>query len=267
MAIGRRPEHEDERVVVDGHALECRSVGTRASRPPLVFLHEGLGSVELWRDVPEQLVEATERQGFVYSRAGYGRSDPAPLPRPVEYMHHEALVVLPALLARLGIRRPVLVGHSDGASIALIATGAGTVAPSGLVLLAPHVFVEDRSIAGIEAARIAYTSTDLGRRMAKYHDDPDATFWGWNDVWLSPAFRAWNIEGSLGGVTCPVLVVQGDADEYGSLAQVDAIEAGVSGPVERLVVPGSGHAPHLERPDVTVAAITRFCSELSGSPP
>jgi len=263
MGTERRPQHQDERIVVDGRALECRGIGSRSSHhPPLVFLHEGLGSVELWRDVPDRLVEETERPAFVYSRAGYGRSDPARLPRSVDYMHHEALVVLPTLLTLVGIVEPVLVGHSDGASIALIATGAGAVAPAGLVLLAPHVFVEDRSIAGIEAARRTYLLTDLGQRMAKYHDDPDATFWGWNDVWLSAPFRAWNIEAYLPAITCPVLLVQCADDRYGSLAQLDRIEARVAGRVERLVLPEGGHAPHQSHRNEVAGRISDFVRSL-----
>jgi pimeloyl-ACP methyl ester carboxylesterase len=223
-----------------------------------VFLHEGLGCLDLWRSVPEALAEGAGRRALVYSRAGYGRSEPATLPRAVDYMHHEGLVVLPGLLLQLGVSRPVLIGHSDGASIAVIAAGAHAVVPSALVLVAPHVFVEDRSIEGIEAARTTYAESDLRSRMAKYHRDPDATFWGWNDVWLSRQFRAWNIEDYLLDITCPILVVQGDADDYGTLAQVEAVAAGSAGVVERVVVAGCGHSPHLERPDVVLPAITEF---------
>jgi pimeloyl-ACP methyl ester carboxylesterase len=219
-----------------------------------VFLHEGLGSAALWRDFPRRVAEAVGRPTtLVYSRLGYGRSAPVARPRPVTYMHDEALEVLPSLLEETGIDRPVLVGHSDGASIALIHAGAG-FAVHALVLLAPHVFVEDRSIAGIEAATVAYEHGDLRRRLARHHDDVDGAFRGWNDVWLSPSFRSWDITGVLPAITCPVLVVQERDDPYGTLAQVDAIERGVSGPVERLVLPGSGHSPHLDHPDEVVAA-------------
>jgi pimeloyl-ACP methyl ester carboxylesterase len=220
-----------------------------------VFLHEGLGSAGLWRDFPRRVAEAVGRPTtLVYSRLGYGRSAPVSRPRPVTYMHDEALEALPSLLGETGIDRPVLVGHSDGASIALIHAGAG-FAVDTLVLLAPHVFVEDRSIAGIEAATVAYEHGDLRRRLARHHDDVDGAFRGWNDVWLSPSFRSWDITGVLPAITCPVLVVQEQEDPYGTLAQVDAIERGVSGPVERLVLPGTGHSPHLDHPDEVVAAI------------
>jgi pimeloyl-ACP methyl ester carboxylesterase len=253
----------DPYIVVDGRRLECRWVAPDADEPTLVFLHEGLGSVALWRDVPDRLAEATGRRALVYSRAGHGRSDPVDGPRSVDYMHHEALVVLPAVLGRFRVERPVLIGHSDGASIALIATGAGAVTASALVLLAPHVFVEARSITGIAAARDAYAMSDLPARMARYHRDADATFRGWNDIWLSPQFRAWNIESFLPGVRVPVLVVQGEDDEYGTLAQVDAIEAGTTGSVERLVLAGCGHAPHLEAADATLPAIARFVASVA----
>jgi pimeloyl-ACP methyl ester carboxylesterase len=225
-----------------------------------VFLHEGLGSLDLWRSFPDDLRLATgEPAMVVYSRHGYGRSDPVPEPRAVTYMHDEADDVLPALLAHLGWQRPLLVGHSDGASIALLYAGAGHPV-AGLALLAPHVFVEACSIDGIAAARDDYERTDLPSRMARHHVDAGATFRGWNDVWLSDAFRSWDITDRLAAVTAPVLLVQGTEDRYGSLAQLDAIERGVSGPVTRLVLPGVGHAPHLEAPAETLAAVTAFVS-------
>jgi pimeloyl-ACP methyl ester carboxylesterase len=178
-------------------------------------------------------------------------------------MHHEALVVLPELLGVLQIEAPVLIGHSDGASIALIYAGAGGDA-SGLALLAPHVFVENRSIAGIEAARDTFLTTDLAERIAKHHDAGVATFWRWNEIWLAPEFRSWNIEDLLAGVRAPVLVVQGSDDAYGTLRQLDAIEAGVPGSVERLVLEGCGHAPQFERPSETMEAVTHFVLSLEG---
>ena len=236
--------------------------GSGDGRPPLVFLHEGLGSVELWRSFPADLRDVVGRPAtLVYSRSGYGRSSPIDRPWPVTYMHREALEALPPLLAAHGLVRPVLVGHSDGASIALIHAGHGHPV-AGLVLLAPHVFVEDRSIEGIEAARRAYRDGDLAARLARHHDDPDATFRGWNDVWLSPEFRSWNIEGRLPAVTCPVLLVQGAADPYGTVAQLDAIERGVAGPCRRVVLPGVGHAPHAEAPAQTLAVVGAFVGEV-----
>jgi pimeloyl-ACP methyl ester carboxylesterase len=246
-------------VIVDGVDLETSIL--QGSEPALVFLHEGLGSVSMWRRVPAALHDATGRRVVTYSRAGYGRSGPVSLPRPVMYMHHEADVVLPALLAQLGIDRPVLVGHSDGASIALLYAGAGHRV-TALVLLAPHVIVEDVTVTSIAAAREAYASTDLRAKLARHHDDVDTAFRGWNDVWLSPAFRAWDITDRLQAIDVPVLVIQGDADAYGTLRQLDLIEAGVSGPVRRLVLTGVGHAPHLEASDAVLAAIATFVAGL-----
>ena len=224
----------------------------------LVFLHEGLGSIGLWRDFPQDVADATGRAVTVYSRFGYGWSDAFPWPRGPDYMHREALEALPELLDVLEIEQPVLVGHSDGASIALIYAGLSGRMVSSLVLLAPHVFVEDESVAGIEAARDAFRTTDLRERMARHHADPDATFGLWNDIWLSSAFRSWSIEDVLPSVTAPVLVVQGAEDQYGTVRQVDAIERGVAGPVERLLLEGCGHVPHLERGPETLAAVTHF---------
>jgi pimeloyl-ACP methyl ester carboxylesterase len=246
-------------VIVDGVDLETSILA--GAEPALVLLHEGLGSVSMWRGVPASLHEATGRRVVTYSRAGYGRSGPASLPRPVTYMHDEADVVLPELVAQLGIARPVLIGHSDGASIAVLYAGAGHDA-AGLVLLAPHVIVEDVTVASIAAARDAYSSSDLRERLARHHDDVDNAFRGWNDVWLSPAFRTWDITERLPAIEAPVLVIQGDADAYGTARQLDLIEAGVRGRVERLLIPGVGHAPHLEAPDAVRAAITAFVAPL-----
>jgi pimeloyl-ACP methyl ester carboxylesterase len=232
--------------------------GSPDAGPPVVFLHEGLGSLELWKgfidDVRVALGGVTT---MAYSRHGYGRSAAAAGARAVTYMHDEALNVLPALLAELGLERPLLVGHSDGASIAIIHAGSGHPV-AGLVLIAPHVFVEDVGVESIEAARTAYHDGDLRTRLGRHHDDVDATFRGWNDIWLDPEFRAWNIEAYLPAITAPVLVVQGDRDQYGTLAQVDAIERGVAGPFERLVVAGAGHAPHQQSGADVVASIRRF---------
>jgi pimeloyl-ACP methyl ester carboxylesterase len=227
-------------------------------RSTLVFLHEGLGCIELWRRFDDDLRVATGGPAsLVYSRHGYGRSAPAEMPRPVGYMHHEADVVLPAILGALGIERPILVGHSDGASIALLYASAGHPV-AGIVCIAPHVFVEDESIAGIAAARDTFASSDMAARLGRYHRDPLTTFRGWNDVWLSPAFRNWTIEDRLPGVTAPTLLVQGTLDAYGTLAQLDAIERGVAGDVERFVVDGAGHAPHLEARHTVIGAMAAF---------
>ena len=229
--------------------------------PTLVLLHEGLGCVAGWRDFPAELAADTGLGVLVSSRAGYGASDPVRLPRPLTYMHDEGLTVLPAVLEATAVRTALLVGHSDGGSIALIWAGGTTGGPrrAGLVLLAPHVFCEDRSIASIEAARAAYNHGDLRDRLARLHgDNVDCAFWGWNGAWLDPGFRAWNLEAFLPPIRLPILVVQGDADPYGTLAQVDAIERGAGAGAARLVLPGCGHAPHRERPVDTRAAIAAF---------
>jgi pimeloyl-ACP methyl ester carboxylesterase len=244
---------------IEGQRLEIeRIAATRASTPTLVFLHEGLGSVALWRDFPAKFAARTGAAALVYSRRGYGRSDRLAEPRKVDYMHDEALVVLPALLSELGIANPILIGHSDGASIALIHAGSGRWPVRALILEAPHVFVEDVTVASIEQAKVVYRATDLGKRLARYHDDPDHAFWGWNDIWLDPTFRSWNIEACLPGVRCPVLAIQGADDEYGTLAQLDAIERGVTGPFERLVLTHCKHSPHRDQEAATLQAMAGF---------
>jgi pimeloyl-ACP methyl ester carboxylesterase len=243
---------------VAGHRLECVRIRGAKSAPTLVFLHEGLGSVALWKDFPARVAEATGCPVLVYSRAGYGRSSPAVLPRAPDYMHVEALTVLPALLDRLGIGDPVLVGHSDGASIALLHAGSGSRPVRALVALAPHVFVEDMSIASIDEVRRQYETTDLREKLARRHADPDAAFRGWNDIWLAPAFRSWNIEACLPGVRCPLLLIQGRDDEYGSAAQLDAIERQVGGQVTRIELADCRHSPHRDQPEATLAAIADF---------
>ncbi len=190
------------------------------------MLHEGLGSIALWKDFPAQLAARTGCGVLVYSRYGHGNSDKLMEKRPVRFMHHEGEVVLPELLVKLGVAKPILIGHSDGGSISLIFAGKYPDAVSGLILEAPHVFVEDLSIASIAQAKVTYETTDFPQRLGRYHANVDATFWGWNDIWLDPAFRSWNIEEYLPGITCPVLCIQGEEDEYGTIAQVEAIKAG-----------------------------------------
>ena len=252
-----------EQVEVAGRRLEYYW-----TRPPaagetaLIFLHEGLGSASLWRDFPAAVSEATSCPALVYSRYGYGGSDVLTEKRSVDYMHHEALEVLPALRAELGIEDPVLVCHSDGASIALIHAGAGKWPVRALALEAAHVFVEDESIAGIETAKVAYETTDLPQRLARHHADADKTFFGWNDIWLDPAFRTWNIEDCLAAIACPTLVIQGADDEYGTIAQVEAILDQVSGPVETRMLPACGHSPHRDQRVQTLDAITGFIKNL-----
>ncbi len=224
---------------------------------PLVLLHEGLGSIELWRGLPDDLHRASGRRVVAFSRHGHGRSEPPPQPRTPAFFHDEALRVLPELRERLGLSAPVLIGHSDGASIALIHAAHHPV--SGLVLLAPHVFVEQITVDAIRETRAAYVGGDLRARMERYNDDVDAAFWGWCDVWLDPAFRDWNLEAEAARVTAPTLVIQGADDPYGTLEQVDRIKARVPG-AERLVLPG-GHSPHLEHRAEVVAAVRAFLGD------
>jgi pimeloyl-ACP methyl ester carboxylesterase len=231
--------------------LETKEIA--GAEPALVFLHEGLGSVALWRDFPERVASETGRRVLIYSRAGHGQSDVPEEDRTPRFMHEEALDVLPGLLQDHGITKPVLIGHSDGGSIALIHASEHPV--ERLVLLAPHVFVEDVSIAAITEARDAFPA--LRERMARYHRDAERTFHLWNDIWLAPEFRDRNIEDVLPHVSAPTLVIQGEDDQYGTLAQVEAIERGLGGPVTRAVLP-CRHAPHLEVPEATLRATVDF---------
>jgi pimeloyl-ACP methyl ester carboxylesterase len=227
--------------------------------PALVLLHEGLGSVRLWRGFPQRLHELTGRRLIAFSRFGHGRSAPPPEPRTPAFFHYEALEVLPQVLGRVGAPEPVLVGHSDGGSIALIHAAQHPV--RALVLLAPHVFVEEVTVREIARTREQYLAGALRERMARHHDDPDAAFWGWCDVWLDPTFRAWNLEAEATRVSAPLLLIQGGDDPYGSLEQIERIEARVRGPVQRLVLPG-GHSPHLEHEAEVLDAIAGFLSAL-----
>jgi pimeloyl-ACP methyl ester carboxylesterase len=235
----------------------------REGAPPLVLLHEGLGSVALWRDFPSLLAAATGCRTITYSRQGYGNSDRLAEPRLVDYMHREAREILPQVIDALSIDDPVLIGHSDGASIAMIYAGDGRWQTRALVLMAPHVFVEDVTIAGTAAAKAAYQSTDLRERLARYHGDVDDAFWGWNNIWLNPEFRQWNIENTLGGIRCPILMIQGSDDEYGTLAQFERIRAGVSTTqITELVLPDCRHSPHRDQPAATLRAITDFVAAV-----
>lgn len=228
----------------------------------LVFLHEGLGSIPQWRDFPAQVARATGRRALAYERYGYGQSEVLAEDRVgLDFMHREALEALPALLRALRVENPVLVGHSDGASIALIHAGAGN-AVQGVVAMAPHVFVEDISVRSIADAARAFETTDLPQRLARYHRDPRKTFYLWNDAWLDPAFRNWNIEASLPGIRCPLLAIQGEADQYGTMAQVEAIARQAGGRCELLKLPGCGHSPHKDQPGRVVRAIADFVTGL-----
>ncbi|QTD46910.1 alpha/beta fold hydrolase [Ottowia testudinis] len=265
-------------VDIDGIFLEVvpitAPVEADASRAPLVFLHEGLGSVALWRDWPARLCASTGRAGWVYSRQGYGQSSPvadvrgAPREhaggtrsgrlRP-DYMHREALHVLPRLLARLGARRPVLIGHSDGATIALIHAAHHAVA--ACVAMAPHVMVEDVSVRSIDEARRAFEAGGLRERLARYHADVEGAFWQWNDVWLSPAFRAFDIRQEVSAIRAPLLAIQGLDDEYGTLSQVDDLTAAVPH-AQTLKLPDCGHSPHKDQPAAVNTAIAAFLAAV-----
>ena len=244
--------------------LEYRMIGPRpADAPTLVLLHEGLGSVGLWGDFPDRLAAATGAGVFVYSRAGYGKSSPAKIPRPVTFMHEEARAVLPRLLDAIDFRRGILVGHSDGASIASIY--AGSVQDHrvrGLVLIAPHFFTEDAGIAEIARAREAYASGDLRGKLARWHADVDNAFRGWNDVWLDPDFRKWDITDELAYIRVPILLLQGEDDQYGTVAQIEAAERECYCPVEVKLLPKTRHAPHREAPEATLRAVSEFVARL-----
>lgn len=235
----------------------------RAQAPLLVFLHEGLGSLAMWREFPQRLCDAAGCRGLVYSRPGYGRSTPRAADEvwELDFMHRQAHEVLPALLEVLGVdparERLWLFGHSDGGSIALLHAARYPQAAAGLVVLAPHVMVEDISLASIAQARNAYQTTDLRARLARYHDDPDSAFWGWNDIWLRPAFRHWTIQAELRTIRCPVLAVQGHDDEYGTLEQIREIARCVPA-AELLELADCGHSPHRDQPEQLIAAVTAF---------
>jgi pimeloyl-ACP methyl ester carboxylesterase len=252
-----------------GRRLEIRWVrpAGAAERPTLVFLHEGLGSISLWKRFPDSVAEATGCPALVYSRYGYGKSEPLDAPRGVDYMHREALETLPDLLARLEVARPILIGHSDGGSIALIHAGADRWPVRGVVAMAPHVFVEDVSIASIAQAKVAFETTDLPARLDRHHDDVASAFRGWNDIWLHPDFRSWNIEGYLRGIRCPVLLIQGHDDQYGTMAQIEAVERQVAGPVKAVRLDACGHSPHVDQPAATLEAIAAFVAAVSDAPP
>jgi pimeloyl-ACP methyl ester carboxylesterase len=248
-------------VLVAGRRLEAVELPGDPNLRPLVLLHEGLGSVSTWRDFPETLQQATSRRVIAYSRFGHGSSDPPPAPRTPAFFHEEAYDVLPEVLRQLEVDEPILVGHSDGASIALVHAGAHH--GQGLVLLAPHVVVEDVTLEAIRQTRAAFETGDLRERLARHHDDPDLAFRGWCDVWLEPAFRTWTLEPDAERIDCPVLLLQGDDDPYGTLGQLDRIEARVQGPVFRKVVPG-GHMLHREASEEVVQELVRFLGFAEG---
>ena len=249
MLVAHRIEYE---------RLEVASAG----RPTLVLLHEGLGSIAMWRDFPSRVAHATGCNALVYSRYGYGNSAPLQRPREVRYMHDEALLALPELLAKLDVVAPILLGHSDGGSIALIHAGARVRPVIAVVTLAAHVMVEDISVTSIAAAKIAYETTDLRARLARYHADVDSAFWGWNRIWLHPDFRAWNIEEYLPRIACPVLAIQGEDDEYGTMEQMKRIGAQVQD-VALLELEDCRHSPHRDQPQAVLDAVARFVDRVT----
>ena len=249
---------------IGGQSLEYRMIGPRPDKAPtIVMLHEGLGSAGLWGDFPDKLAAATGAGVFVYSRAGYGQSSPVKLPRPLSYMHEEARTILPELLTAIGFKRGLLLGHSDGASIATVY--AGSIQDHrirGLILIAPHFFVEDLSITSIADAKNAYAQTDLRSKLARWHKDPDNAFRGWNDAWLDPKFREWDITQELAYIRVPILIVQGQDDQYGTVKQIEAAREECYCPVEVALLPGAKHSPQREAPDATLKAVSDFANRL-----
>ena len=260
-----RPARFDVHLPDGAGRLEAAWIGPAPDNAPtLIFLHEGLGCVALWRDFPGRLARAVGCGALIYSRLGYGASDACRLPRPIDFMHHEGLAVLPRMLLSRGIRNYILVGHSDGGSIALIHAG-GEPAPGllGVITLAAHVFCEEITRHAIERTGRRYREGDLKERLAAYHgENTDCAFRGWHDVWLHPDFRRWTIEGDLARITVPVLAIQGVDDPYGTAAQVESIRQRCGGEADVRMLPACGHAPHLEKPDAVQAAAGRFIRRL-----
>lgn len=253
-------------ITVKGGNLEYRMVlGDAVTQPTLVFLHEGLGCVELWRDFPDRVAHALGARALIYSRFGYGRSDGLAASRTPRFMHEEALDVLPSLLDSFGIDRPLLIGHSDGASIALIHAAISGRQVRWLILIAPHVMVEDVCVSSIARVRASYEQSGLRDRLSKYHVHVDDAFYGWADTWLMPEFRQWSIEALVDCITAPMLLIQGENDEYGTLAQLDRIEDRAKVAVTRLVLPDCGHSPHRDQQAAVLDAIVAFASALGPS--
>lgn len=245
---------------IGGDALEylrLPSAHPRPGSPAMVFLHEGLGSISMWRDFPQRVADATGCEALLYSRRGYGQSTPLSAPRAVDYMHDEALKTLPAILDALEVESPYLFGHSDGGSISLIHAGGAGRALSGVIVMAPHVFVEDVALENIRIAGDAYRLGDLRGRLARHHANVDSAFNGWNDIWLNPDFRGWNIEGYLPDIACPVLAIQGEDDEYGTMEQLDRIARGARD-VEQVKLADCRHSPHKDQPDAVIDAVCEF---------
>jgi pimeloyl-ACP methyl ester carboxylesterase len=247
-----------------GKSLEAVAFGpSPASAPTIIMLHEGLGCTAMWRNFPQKLVEATGFGVFVYSRAGYGQSDPVELPRPLDYMTREAMDVLPEVLNAIGFRNGILLGHSDGASIAAIyAGGVEDFRVRGLVLMAPHFFTEPSGLASIADTKVKYETTDLREKLARYHKDVDNAFRGWNDAWLDPGFESWNIADAIDYLRIPVLAIQGADDQYGTIAQIREIENRIYSPIDIEIIENCKHSPHVEQPQKTLDVVAEFCARL-----
>ena len=247
-----------------GHKLEYICVGpTPDIAPTIVLLHEGLGCVALWRELPQRLADETGYGVLAYSRAGYGGSDPASLPRPLDYMTREATETLSNVIDAAHLQNVVLMGHSDGATIAAIYAGSvSDLRVRGLILIAPHFFTEEGGIQAIREAGHRYENGDLRARLQRYHTHVDVAFRGWHDVWTAPAFVDWNVADCIDHLRIPVLAVQGNADPYGTLAQVEEIATRIYSPLETAILEGCGHAPHTENPDALMAAVVEFTERL-----
>jgi pimeloyl-ACP methyl ester carboxylesterase len=251
-------------ITVDGARLECRCWGAAPeTAPTIVLLHEGLGSVGLWKDFPEKLAQQTGYGVFAYSRAGCGMSDPTTFTRPLDHMTREAVDVLAGILDAIGFRRGVLLGHSDGASIAAIYGGSVVdFRVRGLCLISPHFFTEPVGLAAIAEAKVQYETADLRERLARHHANVDSAFRGWADAWLAPGFASWNIEDVIAYIRVPVLAIQGRDDQYGTLAQIDALRHGLYSPLDVEILDGCRHSPHLEKPEETLEAAADFLARL-----
>ncbi|BCH28197.1 hydrolase [Mesorhizobium sp. L-8-10] len=263
MAVSRT--ESSGRLVAGGKSLEWAAWWRESAEdaPVIVMLHEGLGCLSLWRGFPGQIADATGLPVFAYSRAGYGQSDPAELPRPPDYMTREAIDVLPAVLDAIGARNYILLGHSDGATIAAIHAGSvGDFRIRGAVLMAPHFFTEPMGLAEIAKAKEAFATTDLRQRMARHHRDPEATFRGWNDAWLDPGFVSWNVADVIDYLRVPVLVIQGEHDQYGTVAQIEEIENRSSAPVDVVLLEDCRHSPQFDQPERTIEAVREFAARL-----
>jgi len=262
MNVGNGISVDHSKTVVAGKVLETRWVEAEpGSASTIVLLHDALGSAAVWKDFPERLAEETGTNVLVYSRYGHGDSELLSDERTIDYIHNEGEVVLPELLEKFHITNPLLLGHSDGASIAITYAGQHHDRVSGLILMAPHVFVEDVTVRGVMEAGVAYRGADLKQKLSRYHRDPDGIFYAWHNMWIDPQFKDWNIESYLSAICCPVLLIQGEHDGYGTVAQLEAIRSHRP-ESEMFLLEGCGHSPYREKPEVTLHRIAQFVSKL-----